>query len=56
MIENTEKKNKKVRAFTLDDITFNELKEMSQKTSISMSSLIRLMVKKYKNRTKSFLN
>jgi len=43
-----ERKNK-IRAVTIDDKTWNELKKMAEDTSFSVSSLIRLMTKEYKS-------
>jgi len=44
------KRKKKVRAIVCDDETWQDLKEMSNKTSFSMSVLIRLMIKDFKSR------
>jgi predicted DNA-binding ribbon-helix-helix protein len=42
-----ERKNK-IRAVTIDDKTWDELKTISENTSLSMSGLIRIMIKEYK--------
>ena len=44
-----ERKNK-IRAVTIDDKTWDELRAIAESTSLSTSGLIRLMTKEYKAR------